>query len=208
MLYVGDADYDSNWIGGQEIARMASVKGFDTAGFTNITTSDGIVHGQVKQAGLFSFSPIYEAGHEGAFYQPLTTYTIFERALKGMDVATGSTVVADGFVSSEPQTSTLREGNSTILKTVTPPSATFNTTTGKPQLDAVLGAMKSRKRSGLTRRGLWRSSGGGDIKQAHFTFNFMTSTFTTARLRKGKTSWVTMFSHNQHSISVLFLAIS
>jgi hypothetical protein len=95
MLYAGDLDYDSNWLGGQETARIANVKDFSTAGFTNITISDRIVHGQAKQAGLFSFSRIYEAGYEAAFYQPLITYMLFERALKGMDAATGAVLVKD-----------------------------------------------------------------------------------------------------------------
>jgi hypothetical protein len=132
---------------------MANVKDFSTAGFTNITASDGIVHGQVKQAGLFSFSRIYEAGHEAAFCQPLVTYMLFERALKGMDAATGGVLVKDGYVTTGLAMSTLREGNGMILTSVTPEEATFNTTTGRPQINAVLKAMESRKKSGLTRRG-------------------------------------------------------
>jgi hypothetical protein len=34
ILYAGDLDYDSNWLGGQEIAPMAKVKDFGTAGFS------------------------------------------------------------------------------------------------------------------------------------------------------------------------------
>ena len=37
--------------------------GFNCSGYTNISTSDGIVHGQVKQSGAFSFVRIYESGH-------------------------------------------------------------------------------------------------------------------------------------------------
>lgn len=37
--------------------------GFNFSGYTNISTSDGIVHGQVKQSGPFSFVRIYESGH-------------------------------------------------------------------------------------------------------------------------------------------------
>lgn len=38
--------------------------GFDAAGYTNISTSDGVVHGQVKQSDAFSFVRIYESGRE------------------------------------------------------------------------------------------------------------------------------------------------
>ena len=37
--------------------------GFNRSGYTNVSTSDGIVHGQVKQSGAFSFVRIYESGH-------------------------------------------------------------------------------------------------------------------------------------------------
>jgi carboxypeptidase C (cathepsin A) len=114
LLYAGDLDYDSNSLGGQEIVRLANVKDFNIAGFENITTSDGIVHGQVKQARLFSFSRIYEAGHEAAFYQPLVTYTLFERALKGVDVASGEVVINDGYLTTGPDMSALGQENSSI----------------------------------------------------------------------------------------------
>ncbi len=37
--------------------------GFNYSGYTNVSTSDGLVHGQVKQSGAFSFVRIYESGH-------------------------------------------------------------------------------------------------------------------------------------------------
>ena len=37
--------------------------GFSAAGYVNISTSDDIVHGQVKQSGAFSFVRIYESGY-------------------------------------------------------------------------------------------------------------------------------------------------
>lgn len=41
--------------------------GFNCSGYTNISTFDGVVHGQVKQSGAFSFVRIYESGHVSAF---------------------------------------------------------------------------------------------------------------------------------------------
>ena len=64
MLYAGDADYNCNWLGGQAVAYEIAAPGFDCAGFINISTVDDVVHGQVKQAGKFSFVRIYESGHE------------------------------------------------------------------------------------------------------------------------------------------------
>nr|GFD59211.1 carboxypeptidase S1-like [Tanacetum cinerariifolium] len=71
VLYYGDADFNCNWLGGQAVAEEIAAPGYDTAGFVNISTSDSIVHGQVKQSGLFSFVRVYESGHEVPFYQPL-----------------------------------------------------------------------------------------------------------------------------------------
>jgi hypothetical protein len=110
---------------------MISAPGYDTAGFTNISTSDGIVHGQVKQAGLFSFLRIYEAGHEVPFYQPLASLEIFERALKQVDVATGAECIED-YVSVGTPTSEYREGNGTVQFEVTPANATYNTELNGP----------------------------------------------------------------------------
>lgn len=74
VMYAGDADYkyvfprllpqdgcantrsSCNWLGNEVVAEEVQAPGFDKAGYTDIITSDGIVHGQVKQAGKFSYS--------------------------------------------------------------------------------------------------------------------------------------------------------
>ena len=85
MMYAGDADYNcmtcpvvatvlvrkvnnanewiGNWLGGEVVSNEIGQPGFNRSGYTNISTSDGIVHGQVKQSGAFSFVRIYESGH-------------------------------------------------------------------------------------------------------------------------------------------------
>ena len=60
MLYAGDADYNCNWLGNEVVAEEVQAPGFDKTGYVNISTSDGIVHGQVKQSEGFSFARIYE----------------------------------------------------------------------------------------------------------------------------------------------------
>ena len=64
VMYAGDADYICNWLGGEVVSMEVNTPGFSRAGYVNITTSDGILHGQVKQASKFSFVWIYESGHE------------------------------------------------------------------------------------------------------------------------------------------------
>ena len=84
MLYAGDADYNcvyhqlpkclpyrfinanqglGNWLGGEVVSNEVGQPGFQDSGYINISTPDGIVHGQVKQSGAFSFARIYESGH-------------------------------------------------------------------------------------------------------------------------------------------------
>lgn len=111
---------------------MIAAPGYSDAGFTNISTSDGIVHGQVKQSGLFSFLRIYESGHEVPFYQPLASLEIFERALKQVDIATGEEECHAEYKTVGTPKSTYREGNATIQFEVTPSNATYNTALNAP----------------------------------------------------------------------------
>lgn len=111
---------------------MIDAPGYSEAGFTNISTSDGIVHGQVKQSGLFSFLRIYESGHEVPFYQPLASLEMFERALKQVDIATGKEECHADYKTEGTPTSTYREGNGTIQFEVTPSNATYNTMLNAP----------------------------------------------------------------------------
>ena len=129
--------------------------GFQYSGYTNVSTSDGIVHGQVKQSGAFSFVRIYESGHvstmnvqayasrtgsanikigfkEVPFYQPEISVVIFERAIAGLDIATGLINVTSSYRTVGPPTSDYREGNATIQFEVLSNNSTYNTTSNKP----------------------------------------------------------------------------
>ena len=132
MLYNGDADYICNWISGEIISNKIGATGFSSAGYVNISTSDGVVHGQVKQSGSFSFARIYYSGHEVPFYQPLTSLTIFERAISGKDIATGEVNISVGYHTRGPASSTFREGNATVQFSVLNSTTVYNTTTNEP----------------------------------------------------------------------------
>jgi len=132
VMYFGDADYSCNWLGGQVVAREIDAPGFYSAGFVNVTTSDGIVHGQVKQSGSYSFVRIYESGHEVPFYQPLAALEMFERALGNKDIATGKVNVTHKYKTVGLPTSGYREGNATVQFEVLPPNAIYNTTLNGP----------------------------------------------------------------------------
>ncbi|KAH7384451.1 carboxypeptidase S1 [Pyrenochaeta sp. MPI-SDFR-AT-0127] len=156
MLYYGDADYNCNWLGGQVVADMINATGYDTAGFVNITTSDSVVHGQVRQSGLFSFVRIYESGHEVPFYQPLASLEIFERALKQVDIATGKEEARGEYKTVGTPTSTYREGNGTVQFEVTPKNATYNTVLNAPDAQPTWGVGKSTDARGVQKRAVGR----------------------------------------------------
>ena len=88
----GDRDYACNWIGGEAVSLAVNYShssDFAAAGYTNITVNSSYVGGLVRQFGNFSFSRVFQAGHEVPAYQPETAYEIFRRALFNLDIATG-----------------------------------------------------------------------------------------------------------------------
>ena len=92
-LIYGDRDYACNWIGGEEVSLAVNYSqqaAFKEAGYANITTNSSYVGGLVRQQGNFSFSRVFQAGHEVPAYQPETAYQIFSRAIFGLDIATGT----------------------------------------------------------------------------------------------------------------------
>ncbi|KAI0843260.1 serine carboxypeptidase [Hypoxylon sp. FL0890] len=92
MIY-GDRDYACNWIGGEAVSlavNYSNTEKFHAAGYRDIVINDTYVGGQVRQYGNFSFSRVYEAGHEVPAYQPETAYKLFHRALFNKDIATGT----------------------------------------------------------------------------------------------------------------------
>ena len=146
LLHV-DADYDCNWFGGevmvQNIANGSQTQGlkqgYAQAGFQNLTTSDGIVHVQVKQVGQLSFVRVYEAGHQVGFFQSLAEQAIFERTIRGVDISLGQQNVrqpvnASLHRSEGPSMRFYVEGNATVQYHVLPESTTYNTTTNKPNV--------------------------------------------------------------------------
>ena len=64
-------------------------KSFLSAGYTELETSESYVGGLVRQHGNFSFTRVFEAGHEVPAYQPETAFRLFQRAIFGNDMTTG-----------------------------------------------------------------------------------------------------------------------
>ncbi|KZM24247.1 uncharacterized protein EKO05_0005773 [Ascochyta rabiei] len=165
-LYFGDADYNCNFLGGQVIADEIAASGYDDAGYVNMSTSDKIVHGQVRQSGLFSFVRIYESGHEVPFYQPLASLEMFERVLKQVDIATGKHKLDAGYKTVGTPTSTYRQGNATIQFDVTPANATYNTALNAPDPEPTWMAeavAKNKMKRSMRKLGRPRMSKGGKL---------------------------------------------
>jgi hypothetical protein len=154
------SDYNCNWLGGQVVAEEIAAPGYSSAGFVNITTSDGIVHGQVKQSGLFSFLRIYESGHEVPFYQPLASLEIFERALAQVDIATGEEKVKSTYKTVGTPTSDYREGNGTMQWEVTPSNATYNVQLNAPDPEPTWAPGANRLKRSVNKKNMRRGLSG------------------------------------------------
>ncbi|XXG97922.1 hypothetical protein Hte_004238 [Hypoxylon texense] len=118
MMY-GDRDYACNWIGGEAVSLAINYTGtdkFHSAGYTDIVVNDTYVGGQVRQYGNFSFSRVYEAGHEVPAYQPETAYAMFHRALFNKDIATGTVDLIDN-----PEYATEGTADTWAIKNEDPP---------------------------------------------------------------------------------------
>ncbi|KAI1872840.1 uncharacterized protein JN550_003714 [Neoarthrinium moseri] len=92
MLMYGDADYQCNWLGGEQIslAINSSVSaGFRAAGYTDLFTNSSYKGGVVREYGGLSFVRVFDAGHAAPYYQPETAHAIFTRTLARTDIATG-----------------------------------------------------------------------------------------------------------------------
>lgn len=134
-LYAGDADYECNWLGVEAVADAIGVAGYDKAGYTDISTPDNIVHGQVKQSGGFSMVRVYQAGHAVGAFQPFLQQTIFARGVAGKDLATGKVSADAQYRSKGPTNSTYHEGNSTVQSHSWPDCSTYNMTSNLPTFE-------------------------------------------------------------------------
>lgn len=112
-LIYGDADYICNWFGGQAISlatKYKHSKQFQAAGYEPFLV-DGVEYGETREYGNFSFTRVYEAGHEVPFYQPIAALQLFNRTLNGWELPKGDKKLTPGFGSSGPATATHTESS-------------------------------------------------------------------------------------------------
>lgn len=103
MVY-GDRDWACNWIGGETVSLevpYSRADDFSKAGYEDVHTVDGF-SGLTRQFGNFSFTRVFQAGHEVPMYVPGAAYDIFMRAMFNKDIATGKKDVHDDYASKGP----------------------------------------------------------------------------------------------------------
>ncbi|RYP44770.1 hypothetical protein DL768_008815 [Monosporascus sp. mg162] len=110
-LMYGDRDFACNWVGG-EAASLAVPHArrdeFANAGYAEMLLTEPDASGEWRMGGLtrqlgnFSFTRVFQAGHEVPSYAPEAAYRIFNRAMFGRDVATGKVRVDDGYKTRGP----------------------------------------------------------------------------------------------------------
>lgn len=104
MMY-GDRDYACSWIGGEKASLAvpySRAADFAETGYSPLITPDGI-SGMTRQLGNYSFSRVYQSGHEVPSYQPAAAYEIFIRATFNRDIPTGLIPVTDEFSTVGPR---------------------------------------------------------------------------------------------------------
>ncbi|KAJ5092205.1 hypothetical protein NUU61_007075 [Penicillium alfredii] len=122
-LIYGDADYICNWFGGQAISLAANYthsKQFRAAGYAPFEV-DGVEFGETREYGNFSFTRVYEAGHEVPYYQPVAALQLFNRTLNGWELPKGQKKLTARFGSKGPARATHTQSSvplpsSTVLK--------------------------------------------------------------------------------------------
>jgi len=78
-----------------------------------------VEYGETRQYGNFSFTRIYEAGHEIPYYQPLASLAFFNRQNLGYSIADGTMMVTANY-------STTGQANATHTEPFVPlPSSTM-----------------------------------------------------------------------------------
>lgn len=95
-LVYGDADYSCNWFGGEAVSlalNFTNSEKFRAASYHPFIVN-GVAYGEVREHGKFSFTRVYEAGHEVPYYQPEASLELFRRALDHVTISDGSAMVS------------------------------------------------------------------------------------------------------------------
>ncbi|TID26523.1 Carboxypeptidase S1 A [Venturia nashicola] len=146
-LVYGDRDYACNWIGGEEVSLAvpySNSQQFKNAGYASLKVNGSYEGGLVRQVGNFSFTRVFQAGHEIPAYQPETAYEIFRRTMGNLDIATGKTPTVNTAVNANIY-STTGQMDTWAVKNKPPPAPeptcyilSMTTTCSNDQIKAVI----------------------------------------------------------------------
>lgn len=133
----GDADYICNWFGGQAVSlnlNYTHSEQFRQAGYAPMMV-DGVQYGESREYGNFSFTRVYEAGHEVPYYQPSAALALFQRTIQGLSIHDGSKLNATSSSTGPADTTHTTTApplpSSTLMSSVSA-SAPVNTTAPEP----------------------------------------------------------------------------
>lgn len=105
-LIHGDRDYRANWFGGEYVSLAipwSKNATFSNAGYADIKIPFSPNGGLVRQVGSFSFSRVFQSGHEVPYYQPAVALALFARTIFGLDAATGLQIANGGYATTGPK---------------------------------------------------------------------------------------------------------
>lgn len=121
LLY-GDADYICNWFGGEAVSlavNHTNKAAFNAAGYTPFLVDD-VEYGEVREYGNFSFTRMYESGHEVPYYQPEASLEYFKRVLDHKVIADGCEDVTGDYGTNGTVNATHTKSAVTLPPTRTP----------------------------------------------------------------------------------------
>ncbi|KJX93658.1 carboxypeptidase s1 like protein [Zymoseptoria brevis] len=118
-LFYGDADYICNWIGGEIVSQEVDYKDQDAFGASGYVPFmwNGTHFGDTREYGNYSFTRVFEAGHEIPFYQPQASLAFFTRMLDGVDIATGDIEITANYTTVGDDETTYSEPFEALPKT-------------------------------------------------------------------------------------------
>jgi carboxypeptidase C (cathepsin A) len=88
-------DFICNWFGGEAVSLQVNythTAEFQASGYAPFVVN-GTEYGASRQYGNFSFTRIYESGHEVPYYQPVAALELFRRVLNNLVIADGNETV-------------------------------------------------------------------------------------------------------------------
>lgn len=76
---------------------------------------NGVEYGETREYGNFSFTRVYEAGHEVPYYQPQAALALFNRTINLVDIPTGEKKISGSYGTNGKPSATHTESYGTLF---------------------------------------------------------------------------------------------